>query len=175
LLTKSIGLALSVASGLSLGKEGPFVHIASCVGNIISRGFIKYETNEGAPVQILGCQMVADTAQRKDVRFYRQLVLLELLYVQCCQVLYRADRDAGIIRRSHRRRAIQSGRGQLLFSTQDHVEKVRVLLSLLRLSADAVSFWCAAVAAITLKATNPFGNGSIVLVCCFPSPASCSH
>lgn len=26
------------------------------------------------------------------------------------------------------------------------------------------SFWCAAVATITLKALNPFGNGSIVLV-----------
>ena len=26
------------------------------------------------------------------------------------------------------------------------------------------SFWCAAVAAITLKGLNPFGNGSLVLV-----------
>lgn len=62
LVTKSVGLALSVASGLSLGKvlprrlitgslthillktcaqEGPFVHIASCVGNISSRFFPK--------------------------------------------------------------------------------------------------------------------------------------
>ncbi|KAG5639396.1 hypothetical protein H0H81_002928 [Sphagnurus paluster] len=47
LFTKSVGLALSVASGLSLGKEGPFVHIASCIGNIISRFFGKYENNEG--------------------------------------------------------------------------------------------------------------------------------
>ena len=67
LFTKSVGLALSVASGLSLGaslrgiwcplfltqqhvnvgKEGPFVHIASCIGNIVSRFFSKYETNEG--------------------------------------------------------------------------------------------------------------------------------
>lgn len=29
------------------GKEGPFVHIASCIGNIVSRFFNKYETNEG--------------------------------------------------------------------------------------------------------------------------------
>lgn len=47
LLTKSIGLALSVASGLSLGKEGPLVHISCCVGNIVSRFFIKFECNEG--------------------------------------------------------------------------------------------------------------------------------
>jgi chloride channel 3/4/5 len=49
LFTKSIGLAMSVASGLSLGKEGPFVHIASCIGNIISRYVTKYENNEGWP------------------------------------------------------------------------------------------------------------------------------
>ena len=47
LFTKSVGLALSVASGLSLGKEGPFVHIASCIGNIVSRIASKYELNEG--------------------------------------------------------------------------------------------------------------------------------
>lgn len=43
-----MGLAFSVASGLSLGKEGPFVHIASCIGNIISRISSKYENNEGS-------------------------------------------------------------------------------------------------------------------------------
>jgi chloride channel 3/4/5 len=47
LLVKAVGLALSVASGLNLGKEGPFVHIASCIGNIVSRYFAKYESNEG--------------------------------------------------------------------------------------------------------------------------------
>ncbi|KAG6333678.1 hypothetical protein ID866_5408 [Astraeus odoratus] len=47
LFTKSLGLALSVGSGLSLGKEGPFVHIASCIGNIVSRCHNKYENNEG--------------------------------------------------------------------------------------------------------------------------------
>jgi chloride channel 3/4/5 len=30
------------------------------------------------------------------------------------------------------------------------------------------SFWCAAVATITLKALNPFGTGSIVLVSFIP-------
>jgi chloride channel 3/4/5 len=32
------------------------------------------------------------------------------------------------------------------------------------------SFWCAAVATITLKALNPFGTGSIVLVCAGSHP-----
>eukprot|EP00756_Hemistasia_phaeocysticola_P045549 Hpha_TRINITY_DN19297_c0_g1::TRINITY_DN19297_c0_g1_i1::g.194396::m.194396/K05012/CLCN3_4_5; chloride channel 3/4/5 len=34
LLIKSVGLTLSVGSGMSLGKEGPFVHLASCVGSL---------------------------------------------------------------------------------------------------------------------------------------------
>lgn len=33
LLVKSVGLMLSVSAGLCLGKEGPMVHIASCIGN----------------------------------------------------------------------------------------------------------------------------------------------
>lgn len=33
LLVKSLGLPLAIASGLSLGKEGPSVHYAVCVGN----------------------------------------------------------------------------------------------------------------------------------------------
>jgi H+/Cl- antiporter ClcA len=47
LLVKAVGLTLSVASGLSLGKEGPFVHIACCVGNITCRVFDKYNFNDG--------------------------------------------------------------------------------------------------------------------------------
>lgn len=50
LFTKAVGLSLSVASGLSLGKEGPLVHIASCVGNIVSRLHPKYENNEGESI-----------------------------------------------------------------------------------------------------------------------------
>jgi len=39
-------MMLSVSAGLSLGKEGPFVHIASCCGNILSHLFPKYDKNE---------------------------------------------------------------------------------------------------------------------------------
>lgn len=45
LLIKSIGLPLSIASGLSVGKEGPSVHVAVCTGNVISRFFDKYNRN----------------------------------------------------------------------------------------------------------------------------------
>lgn len=32
LLIKSVGIMMCVSAGLSLGKEGPMVHIASCIG-----------------------------------------------------------------------------------------------------------------------------------------------
>jgi chloride channel 3/4/5 len=62
LFTKSVGLTLSVAAGLSLGKEGPMVHIASCIGNICSRLFLKYETNEGKRREILSAACAAGVA-----------------------------------------------------------------------------------------------------------------
>lgn len=38
---------MAVASNLSIGKEGPSVHMACCVGNVISRSFQKYRTSKG--------------------------------------------------------------------------------------------------------------------------------
>jgi chloride channel 3/4/5 len=62
LFTKSLGLAMSVGSGLTLGKEGPFVHIASCIGNIVSRGWGKYDHNEGKRREILSAASAAGVA-----------------------------------------------------------------------------------------------------------------
>ena len=53
LVVKTIALILSVASGLSLGKEGPYVHVATCVGNIACRLFSKYNHNDGKRREIL--------------------------------------------------------------------------------------------------------------------------
>lgn len=50
---KTFALILSVGSGLSLGKEGPYVHIATCVGNIASRLFDKYNRNDGKRREVL--------------------------------------------------------------------------------------------------------------------------
>ncbi|KAG5488091.1 hypothetical protein LSCM1_08155 [Leishmania martiniquensis] len=36
LITKVVGMCFSTGSGLTVGKEGPFVHIGACVGGIIS-------------------------------------------------------------------------------------------------------------------------------------------
>lgn len=53
LLIKSIGLPLAIASGLSVGKEGPSVHYAVCTGNVISRFFDKYKRNAAKTREIL--------------------------------------------------------------------------------------------------------------------------
>ena len=46
LLSKSMGLMLSVGSGMMVGKEGPCVHLACCTANLVSRFFSKYACNE---------------------------------------------------------------------------------------------------------------------------------
>ncbi|KAI5123892.1 hypothetical protein M0805_005708 [Coniferiporia weirii] len=115
LFTKSVGLALSVASGLSLGKEGPFVHIASCIGNIVSRYFPKYETNEGKRREILSASAAAGVA----VAFGAPI-------------------------------------GGVLFSLEEvsYYFPPKVMWQ---------SFFCAMIAAITLRFLDPFGTGKLVL------------
>ncbi|KAL9598593.1 MAG: hypothetical protein Q9179_003846 [Wetmoreana sp. 5 TL-2023] len=53
LVVKTLAVVLSLASGLSLGKEGPYVHIATCVGNIACRLFSKYNHNDGKRREVL--------------------------------------------------------------------------------------------------------------------------
>lgn len=59
LIIKSVGLMLSVSAGLCLGKEGPMVHIASCIGNILSYLFPKYGKNEAKKREILSAAAAA--------------------------------------------------------------------------------------------------------------------
>jgi chloride channel 3/4/5 len=62
LLIKTLALILSVASGLSLGKEGPYVHIATCVGNIACRLFSKYDRNDAKRREVLSAAAAAGVA-----------------------------------------------------------------------------------------------------------------
>ncbi|KKY22895.1 putative chloride channel protein 3 [Diplodia seriata] len=62
LVIKTVGLILSVASGLSLGKEGPYVHIATCIGNIACRLFAKYNHNDAKRREVLSASAASGVA-----------------------------------------------------------------------------------------------------------------
>ncbi|KIY01539.1 uncharacterized protein Z520_03091 [Fonsecaea multimorphosa CBS 102226] len=53
LITKSFGLILAVSSGMWLGKEGPFVHLACCCANIIMKPFESLSQNEARKREVL--------------------------------------------------------------------------------------------------------------------------
>jgi chloride channel 3/4/5 len=62
LIIKSLGMILGTSAGLTLGKEGPFVHVASCCGNIFSYLFPKYGRNEAKKREILSAAAAAGVA-----------------------------------------------------------------------------------------------------------------
>jgi len=45
LLIKAFGAIFAVSTGMCLGKEGPFVHISTCVGYLVAEWFPKYRDN----------------------------------------------------------------------------------------------------------------------------------
>ncbi|KAI9033601.1 chloride channel [Phycomyces nitens] len=53
---------MAVASNLSIGKEGPSVHMACCVGNVISRCFQKFRTSKAEMREILTASSAAGVA-----------------------------------------------------------------------------------------------------------------
>lgn len=53
LITKTVTLVLAVSSGLSLGKEGPLVHVACCCANILCHLFTKYRKNEAKRREVI--------------------------------------------------------------------------------------------------------------------------
>lgn len=53
LAIKSLTLPITIASGLSVGKEGPSVHYAVCVGNVIASMFAKYRTRTSKMSEVL--------------------------------------------------------------------------------------------------------------------------
>ena len=62
LVIKTVALILSVASGMSLGKEGPYVHVATCIGNIACRMFSKYNLNDGKRREVLSASAASGVA-----------------------------------------------------------------------------------------------------------------
>ncbi|GAA6011717.1 hypothetical protein JCM10207_004221 [Rhodosporidiobolus poonsookiae] len=59
LTIKSLGLPLAVASGLSLGKEGPLVHVACCICDLLLRPFGSLRANGARHREILSAAAAA--------------------------------------------------------------------------------------------------------------------
>ncbi|WKT48916.1 Chloride channel, voltage gated [Fusarium oxysporum f. sp. vasinfectum] len=53
LIIKSLGLALAVASGMWLGKEGPLIHVACCCANVFTKLFRNINDNEARKREVL--------------------------------------------------------------------------------------------------------------------------
>lgn len=62
LFAKTIALVFAIASGMALGKEGPYVHLATAVGNIMSRFFPYINNNDFMKKQILSASASSGVA-----------------------------------------------------------------------------------------------------------------
>ena len=61
LVVKAVGSVFAVATGMCLGKEGPFVHISACTGHLVASRFSKYRNNSR---KMRGTFKMPDTWQR---------------------------------------------------------------------------------------------------------------
>ncbi|KAG8981763.1 glycerol ethanol, ferric requiring protein [Tulasnella sp. 427] len=62
LIMKSLTLPLVIASGLSVGKEGPSVHVACCIGNVVARLFPRFARSQGKMREIITAASAAGVA-----------------------------------------------------------------------------------------------------------------
>jgi len=53
-------MMMSVSAGLSVGKEGPLVHLAACCGNVLAHLFPKYGNNEAKKREVSSPLFVCD-------------------------------------------------------------------------------------------------------------------
>ncbi|KAJ3762260.1 Cl-channel protein [Lentinula raphanica] len=62
LFIKSLTLPLVIASGLSVGKEGPSVHVACCIGYIVAGWFPKFASSQAKIRQVVTAASAAGVA-----------------------------------------------------------------------------------------------------------------
>lgn len=62
LVIKSLSLPLAIASGLSVGKEGPAVHVACCMGNVVSGFFKSFDRSQAKRRELLTAASAAGVA-----------------------------------------------------------------------------------------------------------------
>ena len=59
LIVKAVGATFAVATGMCLGKEGPFVHISGCVGYLVASCFERYRENSRKMRELLSAAVAA--------------------------------------------------------------------------------------------------------------------
>ena len=117
LVVKAVGATFAVATGMCLGKEGPFVHISTCVAYLVGMRFPKYRENGRKMRELLsaGCSAGLSVAfgapiggvlfsyevwespdvlrngsyvDRKSARIFRERCCGELFYARCSLPLF---------------------------------------------------------------------------------------
>jgi chloride channel 3/4/5 len=126
---------LAIASGLSVGKEGPSVHVACAIGYVVGGSFKRFSQSQGKTfsfrVFLIGLTPISDTIAKM-----REIVT--------------AASAAGVAV------AFGSPIGGVLFA----LEEMTVNFPIKTMWR---SFFCALVATVTLSAMNPFRTGKLVL------------
>ncbi|OMJ27032.1 H(+)/Cl(-) exchange transporter 4 [Smittium culicis] len=140
LLIKCVSIVFAVASGLSVGKEVALVHISTCCANIFSNMFPSIKQNEGTSISkviILSYTLHLFLSMRIILNLAQKRQLLSAASAAGISVAFGAP-IAGV-----------------LFSLE--------AISYYFPSATMLkSFFCATVAAVTLKYFDPYRNGKMV-------------
>ena len=140
LVVKAVGSTFAVATGMCLGKEGPFVHISTCVGYLVAMRFAKYRENHRKLREMLSVACSAGLS----VAFGAPIGGVLFSYEVCFRLVPRPPCP----------RASERG-GLLTFTQEISTYFPRAVLW--------KAFLCSLVASATLKELNPTGTGKLVL------------
>jgi chloride channel 2 len=79
LLAKGLGLPIALAAGLSVGREGPFVHMACCLADCLMRlpCFESIRLNPSRRIEVLSCAVAAGVASTFGTPFGGVLFSIE--------------------------------------------------------------------------------------------------
>ena len=86
LAVKAVGATFAVATGMCLGKEGPFVHISTCVAYLVGSCFPKYRENGRKMRELLsaGCSAGLSVAFGAPIGGVLFSYEVRSLYIRSC-------------------------------------------------------------------------------------------
>ncbi|BGP57271.1 glycerol ethanol, ferric requiring protein [Rhodotorula sphaerocarpa] len=134
---KSIALPIAIASGLSVGKEGPSVHVASAIGHVVASRFRRFKRSQAKMREIVTAASATGVAVAFGSPIGGVLFSLEVRFQDV------KGTTAGFLR------SLSTSRQEMTINWP--------IKTMWR------SFFCALVANVVLSAMNPFRTGKIVL------------